>query len=688
MTNNNSIEILLPGGSYESVTAAVRQGADAVYIGSLRFSARAYAANFDGGSLREIIAYCHLHGVKVHITLNTLISDEEMPLAVKTAKDAYLAGADAIIIQDWGLASIVKKACPDIALHASTQMSVHTPHGAKLLYENGFDRVVLAREMNRDEIAAVVNACPIETEVFVHGALCMCISGQCYLSAMIGGRSGNRGRCAQPCRLPFKVRGGTGYDLSLKDNCVLNELSELADIGVTSAKIEGRMKRPEYAAAAAAAARHSADKGKADEKELERLKAVFSRSGFTSGYYYGRLGRDMFGTRSKEDVVSATEKVLSEIRAEYKDEVQTNAVSFTLVISEGSPAVLTAQCGELTVCVSGAIPEPARNVPLSEDKAKQQLAKTGGTAFYADSISAVIDEGLTIPLSAINTMRREALSKLEAIITAVPERRYTEPAFNAVTPHKRHGQMKYRAYFHSCDIHDVFKQCEYVFVPLFSPTEGIKTLMERGFAVGIELPRAIFGQEEKTERRLKELKAIGITDVSCGNIGTAALAAKLGFKVHGGFGLNIFNSYSIDFCKSIGIEDAEVSFELTAGQINKLGGNCGIGAVGYGYLPLMITRNCPNKNGSGCKKCGGRSSITDRKGNVFPLMCTAGCTELLNCTPLILSDKQEQFGNIDFMSLRFTIESRDECEKIFSDYLNKRKPVGKYTRGLYFRGVE
>ncbi|MBQ5566053.1 MAG: U32 family peptidase, partial [Clostridia bacterium] len=291
MDKNKSIEILAPSGSYESLEAAVRQGADAVYIGSLQFSARAYAANFDSEQLKKAVRYCRLHGVKIHMAINTLISDSEMSAALNTAKEAYELGVDAFIIQDLGLAALIKKSCPEIALHASTQMGVHTPGAAKLLYSLGFERVVLAREMNRDEIKEVADSCPIETEVFVHGALCMCMSGQCYLSAMIGGRSGNRGRCAQPCRLPFKVPNGTGHDLSLKDNCIIDELSKLSEMGVTSAKIEGRMKRPEYVGAAAAACRHSADCGHADSAEIEQLRAVFSRIGFTNGYYCGKLGR-------------------------------------------------------------------------------------------------------------------------------------------------------------------------------------------------------------------------------------------------------------------------------------------------------------------------------------------------------------------------------------------------------------
>ena len=688
MKHNSSIEILAPCGSLESVKAAVRQGADAVYIGSLRFSARAYAANFNDEQLLQAVRYCHLHGVKIHMAINTLISDEEIPEALEAAKKAYQDGVDAFIIQDFGLYSILKNACPQIAFHASTQIGVHTPQAAKLLYEHGFERVVLAREMNAAEIVEVVQSCPVETEVFVHGALCMCVSGQCYLSAMIGGRSGNRGRCAQPCRLPFSVKGGTGHDLSLKDNCLANELDQLQQAGVTSAKIEGRMKRPEYVAAASALYRHTADNGFAQRAEIDRLQAVFSRGGFTDGYYCGKLGRQMFGVRSKDDVISATEKVLSDIRCEYKNEPQTNSVSFIFSMKKDSPVQLTAQCGIYSAYAKGEIPQQAVKAPLGNEKVISQLSKTGGTAFKAADISVDIDEGITIPVSSLNSMRRNVLSELTEKITHVPERTYISPVISKSTQHKTKNGLKYRASFRHCEIPECFLKCELVTIPISSDISKIKSLLKRGFNIAVEIPRAFFGQEDNIKQKLLYLRENGIKDVYCNNIGAVALAKSLDMNIHGGFGLNIFNTNALEFYKRLGVKDTELSIELTAEQINKIGGDCVRGAVGYGYLPLMIMRNCPNKNGGGCRSCNGKSLITDRKGNTFAMMCESGCTELLNYTPLVLSDKQEIFHNAEFLSLRFTFESKEESERVFNDYLNKNNPHGKYTRGLYFRGVE
>lgn len=684
----NKIEILAPAGSAESLKAAVYSGADAVYIGLSQFSARAYADNFDDEQLTAAGKLCRLHGVSLHTAINTLVTDAEIAKALNEAKSAYLAGADAFIVQDVGLAMLIKSAFPDAQLHASTQMTIHTVSGAKYLEEIGFDRVVLAREMSRGEIEEIVKKVDIDTEVFVHGALCMCVSGQCELSAMLGSRSGNRGRCAQPCRLPFSVKGGTGHDLSLKDNSIVDRLHELEEIGVTSAKIEGRMKRPEYVAAAVRACRTAADTGRADTAQADRLKAVFSRSGFTDGYYTGKRGRAMFGTRSKDDVTAANAKLLSGIRNEYKDEPQTNRADITFTMKSGEPSKLTVKSRGHAVTIEGEVPQTANSTALSVEKAVSQLKKTGGTAFYAGDVKADIDDGLTLPISLINAMRRDALKKLTDKICDIPNRKAIDIDIPIPIPHRREGGNAYRAVFPDCNIPNVFLKCEMVFVPIFSTDEDILNLINRGFSVGVKLPRVMFGTEDKTAKRLDELKKIGIKDAYCGNIGTAALAIECGFAVHGGAPLNIFNTQSIEFYENMGLSDAEVSIELTAAQINALGGNLRRGIIAYGYLPLMVMRNCPNKNGAGCAKCGGMSVISDRKGINFTLMCDRRqYTELLNSEPLILSDKQMDLGGADFMTFYFTKEDKKTRERIFSVYENGEKFEGKYTRGLYYRGV-
>ena len=409
----NKCEILAPAGSMESVVAAVRSGADAVYIGAKDFSARASAENFTIDEIKDVAAYCHERDVLVYLTLNTLIFDTELEDALALCQKAYSAGIDAVIVQDLGLAALIKKSMPDLALHASTQMSIHTPAGAKALKDFGFSRVVLARELSKAEIKEIAEAVDIELEVFVHGALCMSVSGQCYFSAMLGSRSGNRGRCAQPCRLPFKVKGGNGFALSLKDSSLMGYLRELEEMGVKSAKIEGRMKRPEYVSAAVRACREGLDAGKVTEETAEMLRSVFSRTGFTDGYYKGKRDKNLFGYRMKEDVTSATDKLLSQIRNSYKDERKAVAVDMSLTLKSGEKAELEVSDGKHTVTVySAEAAEIAANTPLSQENAEKNLSKTGGTPYFVQNIKFTTDGKAIVPAKELNALRRDALTEL------------------------------------------------------------------------------------------------------------------------------------------------------------------------------------------------------------------------------------------------------------------------------------
>lgn len=409
----NKIEILAPAGGYDSVIAAVRSGADAVYMGEKLFSARSSAKNFDEQELKNAVEYCHIHGVKAYVTLNTIVFDDELEKLKRAVLIAANADADALIVQNMGVARLAKTLVPDMPLHASTQMSVHTASGVKALYEMGFKRVVLSREMSREEIAHAAKI-PVELEVFVHGALCMSVSGQCYFSAMLGSRSGNRGACAQPCRLPFSVGGQKGgYALSLKDNSLISHIQDLQSIGVASAKIEGRMKRPEYVAAAVRACREQRDEGCVSEDTQTLLRRVFARTGFTDGYYTSKVGKNMFGTRTKDDVTSADEKLFSNIRSGYKDEVQNVNISGIFTARLGESPTLCVTDGEHTaVKTLDIICEKAQNAPLSAEKCEKQLAKTGTTAYRFEKIDIIIDDGIMIPLSALNLLRRQALDEL------------------------------------------------------------------------------------------------------------------------------------------------------------------------------------------------------------------------------------------------------------------------------------
>ena len=407
-STKRKIEVLAPAGGPEALRAAVYAGADAVYLGGPAFGARASARNFSREELREAVAFCRARGVRVHVTVNTLLRDSEVPQALGFAEFLCSLPVDAVLVQDMGLFSLLRERAPGLPLHCSTQMSLHTPAGVRLLHGLGASRVVLARELSLPEIEEIAGACPAELESFVHGALCMSVSGQCYCSALLGGRSGNRGMCAQPCRLPFSAPGGTGHDLSLKDLSFITEVRRLEKAGACSAKIEGRMKRPEYVAAAVAACRHAADGEEVPPGLLEKLEAVFSRSGFTQGYLTGRRGRAMFGVRRKEDVTGATEKVFSALRNLYRGERQRVPVILTLSVLGDSVTVSAVDMEGRSAQASA----PAGDVPapLPRGRARGARQKAGGPPFLVQEAHA--PEGVPLTVAGVNALRRQALETL------------------------------------------------------------------------------------------------------------------------------------------------------------------------------------------------------------------------------------------------------------------------------------
>lgn len=425
----------------------------------------------------------------MYLAVNTLLRDPELKTALSLAEYAASLPVDGFIVQDVGFASLLREAAPKIRLHASTQMSVHTPAGAAALYDAGFSRVVLSRELSLEEIKEIHNASPIELEVFVHGALCMSVSGQCYFSAMLGSRSGNRGQCAQPCRLPFSVEGGTGYDLSLKDYSIVSRLKELEAAGVASAKIEGRMKRPEYVAAATAVCRYAADGKEIPEELAQKLEAVFSRSGFTDGYLTGELGRGMFGIRQKEDVEAATSDVLKELRQLYKDEKQTIPLDFRVEIHKGRPAALHGKDSEgHSAMAQGPAPQRAETLAVTEARCLEQLQKTGGTPFFCRRLDAHIDPGLSLPVSELNQMRRAVVESLEK------QRGQRRPApFSTVAPpkgenHQASKKQKLRVWFEHDRVPDCMKGCDLVYVPLSTPPQRLEELLNQEVNLAVHMP--------------------------------------------------------------------------------------------------------------------------------------------------------------------------------------------------------
>lgn len=689
------LEVLAPAGGWESLEAAVFAGADAVYLGGPAFGARANAKNFTREELARAAAFCHGRGVRLHVTVNTLLKDQELPQALEFVAFLCSLPVDAVLVQDMGLFSLLRQRAPGLPLHCSTQMSLHTPAGVRLLWELGARRAVLAREMSLSEMEEVHGACPIELEAFVHGALCMCVSGQCYLSAMLGGRSGNRGMCAQPCRLPFAAPGGTGHDLSLKDLSLLEEARQLGAAGICSLKIEGRMKRPEYVAAAVSACRHAVDQGAIPAQLAQDLEAVFSRSGFTKGYLTGKRGAAMFGVRRKEDVTQATEKVFAQLRGLYRGERQ--RVPITLELGEeGDRAVLLARDREGREARASAPLEAAGRPPLPRERCLQQLHKTGGTPFAVEAAAAPA-EGIRLAVSALNALRREALLAL----LAQRERREPVPfAAKAMdtAPHPRPGweRLPVRACFRGPEqMPPQARRCREIALPLTTPVKDLKRLGEEGWPpILLELPRAMFGAEERIRGLMEERMAGGFMDFTCGNLGAVALCRELGARAHGTFSLNIANTPALGFFQELGLKSAECSFELTGRELEALGGSLPRGAMVYGRQALMLTRNCPLANSpKGCLGCKSPGCLTDRKRKRFPVVCARLdgellAAELLNSVPLWLGDREDRLGNMDFGVFRFTVENPVESGQVLEAFF-RQEPLGcDYTRGLFQRGVE
>ncbi len=695
---NKNVEILAPAGSMDSLIAACRLGADAVYLGAGDFNARRNAENFDENSLKTAIEYCHTRGVRVYITLNTLVGDDEFPDALSLIKCGCTYGADAFIIADLGIAKVVRELAPDMPMHASTQIAVSTPAGFRELENLGFTRAVLPRELSFAEIEEIKNSTDIELEMFIHGAHCMSVSGQCYLSGMLGGRSGNRGLCAQPCRLPFGVTGGTGYDLSLKDLSLIEHMPKLAELGIASFKIEGRMKRPEYVAAAVATCK-SALSGKQDEALFSDLRAIFSRSGFTSGYFDAELGRHMFGTRGKDDVTAAA-PVLKKLQKLYEKENPCIPISITLKAELGKPLMASASTGRVRVFVTSDYKvQRAKTHATEVSTIRTQLKKCGGTPFDVKMTDIDIDEGINIPLSELNNIRRSVLAHLEHklcenyekaigdVTTVLPSTlpSHTSKSNVAQPPMVVRLSDIDNLPTDACECADIAA----FIVPLNSPQDKINRLKKLGVPFGVEIPRALYGKTTKVDKAIKDAKKFGASFAYAGTIDGVIIAHKHELPTIGGFTLNAYNSHSLTELEKLGLAAVTVSTELKLSDISNLKGDIPRGICAYGNIPLMLTRNCPIRNGKSCKDCRGNSYLTDRKGIRFPVVCDEqSASEILNSRPIYLADKQADFKNLDFILLYFTKEKKETIARVLSDYQNSSEPKGEFTRGLYYRGVE
>ena len=689
----SKIEILAPVGNEEMLRAAVFSGADAVYLGFSGFNARTSANNFDADTLKEAVRFCHARGVAVHVALNTTVYGGELPALEQAIRAVAASGADAVICQDLAVATLIGKIAPQLPRHGSTQMSVHSLQGALELKELGFTRVVLARELSLPEVEHITKHCGIETECFVHGALCMCVSGQCYMSAFLGGRSGNRGSCAGPCRLPFEAntlpegKPGRLHHLSLKDNSVIDKLDKLQALGVASAKIEGRLRTPEYVAAAVSACLAGRE-GRAYDRDL--LKNAFSRSGFTSGYLDGKINGTMFGVRSEADA-ELTKKTLPALRELYRRERSRVPVKMKLEIEEGGEKLtVTDADGNKAFAYGDAEPQPARTDPA--ESLHRSLAKTGGTPFAVenDDITVEMDGGpWFIPGSAVNELRREALDALlkkREVLRPWPTTDEHVPALplRTLPPHRT-----LRARFESWDQvpERALDGVEYLTLPI---AQADRVPREWRAKTLLELPRVMFGRlEEDTARRIAATQDTGFAGYEVSNI--AHLRLCRGLPMSGSFGLNITNQLAAQFYADNGLGSMLILPEVKDSDISTIapthnGRPVPTGVLVYGHMPLMITRACPLQNIHDCAHCDKTGVLTDRKAKKFPVRCGLGVRTIYNPVPIYMGDKPGAL-TVDYGVAYFTLESRDEAAKILG-MIRAHAPFEEdFTRGLYFKGT-
>ncbi len=692
------LELLAPAGSMEALRAAVQNGANAVYLGCGMFNARQSAKNFTPQTLVEAVKYCHVRGVAVHLTLNTLVSDRETGELTELIRHAAASGVDAFIVQDLGVIQLCRQIAPKVPLHGSTQMTIHSLSGVQLCAAWGMSRVVLSRELSREEIAYICANSPIEIEVFAHGALCMCYSGQCYLSSVIGGRSGNRGRCAQPCRQSYGYgRWENRYPLSLKDNCLVQQVQYLQDMGVASIKLEGRMKRPEYVASVTGVYRKAIDEGTVTKGMMQELYTAFNRQGFTDGYYTGKIGSNMFGVRqeTKEDPAW-----LKAARQTYESgEHGLVPIHMTVSVTQnGSSLTVTDPAGRMCR-VSGPMPEIARNVPLTGQMLADRVSKTGGTPYRCIEVRVQLDPGLTMPASIINSLRRDALNQLtalrarrepvalgrpERVLRFAGKRGMPEITVQITSREQVTGRM--------LKMHPAV-----LYVPihlLLADLQWTKAINADGNVCAV-LPRIVHdGQMQKLKGQLHDLRSLGIRQVLIGNLGLLIPAREAGMEVRGDFGLNLYSSAAVNMARQLELASATLSFEMTMPQIRDVSKAVPCELLVYGRLPLMITENCLIRGRTGECTCHlAPVKLVDKTGAEFPVIKDGDTCRsvLLNGKKLYWLDRQDELSRLGLWATRlyFTTENPREVDQILASC---QKPAafdpGASTRGLYLRGID
>ena len=626
-------------------------------MGGSSFNARINAKNFSEDELLDGIKLAHAYGVKVYIAANTLIFDREREEYLKAAEKMYLFGADALIVADVGMAKEIKKRIP-IEIHASTQLSGHNVEAAKLLRDAGFSRMVCAREMSEGDLRAFCKNSPIEAEVFVHGALCVCASGQCLFSSIVGGRSGNRGECAQPCRLPY-AGAKNEYPLSLCDLSLAEHIKDLCDMGVASFKIEGRMKSPEYVRDVTRIWRRLLDEGRnATREDMKELASIFSRGGFTDGYYTRKIDGKMLGVRSQHD------KDMSAELAPFEKITKTIPLELFASIKSGEAMRLRAAANGKEATVEGKIPEAALNAPITKETAERNLSKLGGTPYHLQKLEIELDDGLMVPISALNALRRSAIEALEPKNERGEDDLCRTPLSS---PKEKRQRAKTAVFYNAKSIPDeAYSYFDEIYVPL----EQYESSLGR---VGVMLPEIIYDSEaQKVALMLKKAKESGVKKALVGNLGHIALVKEAGLELHGDFRLNVTNSSSASRLEELGFCDFLLSPELSLSQIRDIKGRSGV--IVYGRLPLMITEKCVGTELGSCEKCtSGTMKLRDRKNMLFPVLRRfEHRSAIFNSVPVYMADKKADLSrsNVAFEHFVFTTETKNDVKSIILAYKN------------------
>ena len=645
-------ELLCPAGSPEALDAAIEGGADAVYLGGTAFNARMNAHNFGGDALRSAVLRAHSYGVKVYLTLNTLVGDREIPAALAAAEEAANAGVDALIVADLGVAAAIHRTFPTLELHASTQASSHNSLSAQKLKELGFSRIVVARETPAADLFETVKKSPLEIEMFIHGALCVSHSGQCLFSSLVGGRSGNRGECAQPCRLPFACKkGGNAYPLSLKDLSLAAHVPALIESGVASLKIEGRMKAPEYVRDTARIWRRLLDERRAaTPDEMRELASIFSRGGFTDGYYKEKIDSKMLGIRSEDD------KSASRTLSPFGGITRKIPLDFAVRMKENEPITLTVSDKTRSVSAEGDIPQAALTAPLSAEHIERNLSKLGGTPYAIGSLTVEMDDGLMLPVSRLNDLRRRAIAAWE--VDLAPKTIEKTPY---VMQKSQHVCKKARsARFYSPEqitptARDFF---DCIYLPLGKETTETD---------GVILPPVIFERDLKVVKEmLSRAVQKGVRYALVGNIGHIELAKGAGLVPVGDFRFNVTNCESVCVLEEMGIPSLILSPELTLPQARDIKGDTSL--IVYGRIPLMTVEKCVIREIADCNTCDkNEAKLTDRRGVSFPVLREWEHRNVIyNSLPTSMSDRQDGLAKAGILSQHFifSTETPDEVDEV------------------------